>query len=235
MCASDQVQGDCGRTVAGGCRMALRRELSHLRRWCAVDGVRGTAGYAAAHRREAVWAMRKPAWALRKRLVALAVAMSALALQACQTILRSGLDLDDEFDRVFLMGGGCPPDTLQKMLREKHHLEMSRALCNRAAGEFVKMVRKNREIGVPPKDYLHSKGGTCTEPAKRHWRCVVERVVTTTYCGSSTGPFATTCAEPVRPSVDRYVLTVEIHDPGAEIRGANFERFAPEKQSRRAD
>ena len=210
-----------------------------LRRRCTVDGVRGAAGYAAAHRREVAWAMRKPAWALRKRLIALAVAMSALALQACafllpvptQIILRSGLDLDDEFDKVFLMGGGCPPDTLHAMLRKKH-FEMLRTGCTLAANEFVKVIRKHREIGVPAKTYLLSKGGACTEPAKRHWRCVVERVVTTTYCGPGTSPFSTACVDPGRPQVDRFLLKVEIHDPGEEIR-ADFERLSvrlPEKQ-----
>jgi hypothetical protein len=178
--------------------------------------------------------MRKPAWALRKRLIALAVAMSALTLQACaflfgpiptQTVLRSGLNLDDEFDRVFLSGGGCPPDTLQEMLRKRHGFEKARTGCTLAANEFVKVLRKHREIGVPPKTYLLSKGGTCTEPAKRHWRCVVERVVTTTYCGPNPNLFSTACVDPGRPSVDRFFLKVELRDPDGDIR-ADFERFS---------
>jgi hypothetical protein len=157
--------------------------------------------------------------------------MSALALQACalllpvphQKILRSGLNLEDEFDRVFLMGGGCPPDSLQKTLKVK----MTRVLCDRAADEFVKVVRKHREMGVPPKTYLLSKGGTCTETAKRQWYCVVERVVTTTYCGPSSDLFydlfSSDCVKP-GSSVSRYVLKVETRDPGGDIR-ADFECF----------
>src|SRR5262245_49215614 len=104
---------------------------------------------------------------------------------------------------------------------------MTRILCDRAADEFVKVVRKHRESGVAPNTYLLSKGGTCAETAKRHWRCVVERVVTTTYCRNAPDPifytFSEDCVEP-SSSVSRYVLKVEVRGPGGEIR-ADFERL----------
>jgi hypothetical protein len=176
--------------------------------------------------------MPKATWAIRKRLIALAVAMSAVALQGCafllgpvpfQRILRSGLDLDDEFDRRFLTGGGCPHDTLVKMYPK---LKFSRAGCVLAANELLKVIRKQREAGLPPKTYLLSKGATCTEPAKRHLRCVVERVVTTTYCGPDSNPFfPTDCVDPGRPQIDRRLLRVEIRDPGGDMH-ADFERYS---------
>ena len=159
--------------------------------------------------------------------------MSAGALQGCafllgpvptQTVLRSGLDLDDEFDVKFLGAGACP-------YRMTTMFKYSAQNCKRIADEFVKLLRKNREIGVPSKTYLLSKGGTCAEPAKRHWRCVVERVVMTTYCGPSPNPFSTACVNPDTPILDRFLLKVEIYDPGGEIR-ADLERFSirpPEK------
>lgn len=92
-------------------------------------------------RREAALAMLRPAWALRKRLIAFAIAMLAAVLQGCgDRILTSGLDLDDEFDRVFERGGGCPSTSLLKQFPI-----LDRKYC--AAEEFVKAVAKNRHDG----------------------------------------------------------------------------------------
>lgn len=101
---------------------------------------------------------------------------------------------------------------------------MDRKYCQRAAEEFVKVVARNREMGVPPKAYLLSKGGTCSEPAKRQWRCVVERVVTETICAAPRSFNWGECVQP-RPHVVRYVLTVEGHTASSEIR-ADFEKVS---------
>jgi hypothetical protein len=153
-------------------------------------------------------------------LIAFAIAMSAVVLQGCgETILTSGLDLDDEFDRLFRRGGGCPSTSLLKM-----HPSMDRKYCQRAAEEFVKAVAKNRTMGVPPKAYLLSKGGTCSEPAKGHWRCAVERVVTETICATPRIFAWGECVHP-RLHVERYILAIEGHAVSGEIR-ADFEKVS---------
>jgi hypothetical protein len=101
---------------------------------------------------------------------------------------------------------------------------MDRKYCRRAAEEFVKAVAKNRTMGVPPKAYLLSKGGTCSEPAKGHWRCAVERVVTETICAT---PRIFAWGERVHPRlhVARYILAIEGHAVSGEIR-ADFEKVS---------
>jgi hypothetical protein len=157
---------------------------------------------------------------LRKAFIVLAVAVSALTLQGCgEIILTSGLDLDDEFDRAFRRGGGCPSTSLLKQ-----YSFMDRKYCHRAANELVKTVTKNREMGVSPKAYLLSKGGACSEPAKGHWRCAVERVVTETICATPRIFAWGECVHP-RRHVERYILTVEGSSASGAIR-AEFEKVS---------
>jgi hypothetical protein len=178
--------------------------------------------------------------ALRQAFVALAVAMSAVTLQGCfflpipyQRVLTSGLDTEDEFDMKFRAAGVVCP----------YHMTASSWYpvrnCRLIAVEFVKLLRKNRENGVPPKAYLISKGGACTETARRHWHCLAERVVTTTRCGPSDpffDLFSTDCVEPGSSHVDRFLLKVEISDPTGEI-SADLERHSvgPAEKRGRSD
>jgi hypothetical protein len=143
-----------------------------------------------------------------------------LPLQACGLLFHigpefrlSGLDFADEFDKVFSMAGACATESWKQRSKE---LGLKPPDCRPIADRFLKEIRKNQEAGVRAKDYLRSKGGDCVEAAKSHWRCTVERVVTTTayMSGVQQGP----------PHGDRYVLKVEIREPSGDIR-TDFERY----------
>jgi hypothetical protein len=143
-----------------------------------------------------------------------------LPLQACGLLFHigpgfkvSGLDFADEFDKVFLSMSACATESWKQRSRE---LGLKPPDCRLTANRFLEVIRKNHEAGTQAKDYIRSKGGTCVEAIKRHWRCTVERVVATTayMSGVQQGP----------PLGDRRVLKVEIREPGGDIR-AEVERY----------
>jgi hypothetical protein len=128
----------------------------------------------------------------------------------------SGLDFDDDFDRIFSRAFGC--QTLSWIKRSKE-LGLKGPYRCLQSDAFLILILQKQMAGTPANTYLRSKGGTCTDLSRTTWRCAVTRDVTTTaYMGH------TPAGPPMRTV---FTLKVERHEDGRLHTDIGREDFGP--------